>query len=107
MWVKDMAATITAIEHLDAWAQKVKHTSLTRRSGPAKSSWGSTTVRHLAQHIMQGFPGVGPELAGRIVDKFEGAPLTFSATYEELLEVEGLGKGKADAMMAALGWAAK
>ena len=40
---------------------------------------------------MQSFDGVGPELARRIVAHFEGLPLTWTATDDELLEVPGLG----------------
>jgi len=56
----------------------------------------------LAQHILQGFPGVGPELAGRMVDHFEGVPLTWTHAIDELMEVEGVGKKKAEGMVNAL-----
>jgi ERCC4-type nuclease len=87
---------------LEAWAKKDKHTSLKSRPGAGKSSWGSTSEKHLAQHILQGFPGVGGELAGRIVDKFEGVPLTWTVGLDELMGVEGIGKKKADNMYHAL-----
>lgn len=102
IWVKDMDETIQVLGLLDAWAQKSKHMSLRSRSGPAKNSFGTSTTRHLAQHIMQSFPGVGPELAGRVVDHFEGVPLTWTHSAEELMEVEGLGKVKAQGMIDAL-----
>ena len=103
MIVKDMDETAEVLGLLDAWAAKSKHMSLRSRSGPSKNSFGSSSKAHLAQHLIQGFPGIGPELAGRIVTHFEGVPLTWTHSVEELMEVEGLGKVKAQAMYDALG----
>lgn len=102
VWVRDMNGTIQFLEALDAWAKKDKHRSLQTRPGPTRSSWGKSTRRHMATHIMQGFPGVGPELAGRIIDEFGAAPLTFTHSVDELMRVEGLGEKKAQAMIDAL-----
>jgi len=107
MWVRDMNATVATLQHLDAWAQKTKHTSLARRPGAKTSAWGSATKKHVAQHIMQGFPGIGADLSARIVEKFEGAPLTFTCDVDELMKVEGLGKKKAADMLGALEWVGK
>lgn len=104
IWVGGMDDTADVLLNLEAWAKKEKHTSLKSRPGPNKSSWGKQTQRHLAQHLMQGFPGVGGELAGRIVDKFEGVPLTWTVGMDELLEVEGIGKKKASGLFHALDW---
>jgi ERCC4-type nuclease len=102
IWVANMDDTARVLTNLEGWANKDKHTSLKSRPGAGKSSWGSTSEKHLAQHILQGFPGVGGELAGRIVDKFEGVPLTWTVGLDELMEVEGVGKKKADNMYHAL-----
>ena len=102
IWVGSMDDTANVLTNLEAWAKKDKHTSLKSRPGPGKSSWGSTSEKHAAQHILQGFPGVGGELAGRIVDKFEGVPLTWTIGVDELMEVEGVGKVKAGKMYHAL-----
>lgn len=102
MWVKDMDATAEVLVRLEEWANKSKHMSLRSRSGPGKDSYGQVSQRHLAQHILQGFPGVGPELAGRMVDHFEGVPLTWTHAIDELMEVEGVGQKKAEGMVNAL-----
>ena len=102
IWVANMNDTANVLTNLEGWAAKAKHTSLKSRPGPEKTGWGSTTERHMAQHILQGFPGVGGELAGRIVDKFEGVPLSWTVGEDELLEVEGVGKKKAAGMYRAL-----
>lgn len=101
MWVKDMGETAEVLTTLEAWVKKGKHRSLKSRSGPSGGSWGIAD-QHRAQHILQGFPGMGPELAGRMVEHFEGVPLTWTHSVEELMGVEGVGKKKAEAMVKAL-----
>lgn len=102
IWVAKLSDTADVLINLEAWAKKTKHTSLKSRPGPQGSNWGTTTDRHLAQHILQGFPGIGGELAGRVVDKFQGVPLTWTVGEDELMTVEGLGKKKAEGMYRAL-----
>lgn len=102
IWVADMKDTADVLMNLEAWAKKAKHTSLKSRPGPDKSSWGSTSEKHLAAHVVQGFPGVGQELAGRIVDKFEGVPLAWTVEIGEMMTVEGIGEKKASMMYGAL-----
>ena len=102
MWVRDMAGTVDALVHLDKWAQKTKHTSLGRRPTPSKSSWGSATKRHTLQHIMQGFPGIGADASANIIEHFGMAPLTFTHSIDELMEVPGIGQKRAQGMYDAL-----
>ena len=99
--VKDIAATEDYLTILEGWAGKDKHQSLKSRPGPEGDSWG-TSEKHHAQHILQGFPGVGPELAARIIERFDGVPLAWTATIMELMEVPGIGKQKALAIMESL-----
>lgn len=100
--VGNLDDTVLVLTHLETWAKKTKHMSLKSRKGPEKTGWGTATEHHLAQHIMQGFPGVGQELAGRVVDRFEGVPLTWTVEMDELMKVEGVGKKKAESMWKAL-----
>ncbi len=50
-------------------------------------------------HVLQGFDGVGPQLAGRIYDEFKRMPLRWDVTREELAAVHGLGPKKLEALM--------
>ena len=99
--VKNIAATESYLIALETWASKTKHSSLKTRPGPTGDSWG-TSDRHFAMHILQGFPGVGPELAGRMIDHFGTLPLSWDVSLDELLEVPGVGQKKAVTMYEAL-----
>jgi ERCC4-type nuclease len=102
LWLRDMNATIHALEVLDHWAAKTKHRSLKSRPGPGQDTLGRVSDRAWAEHLIQGFPGVGAELAGRMVEHFECVPLTWTVSVDELMEVQGIGKVKAKRMYEAL-----
>jgi len=53
--------------------------------------------------ILQGLPGVGPERAGRLLDKFGSVEGVISAGSEELQTVYGIGKNVADRIRWAVG----
>jgi ERCC4-type nuclease len=46
--------------------------------------------------ILQGLPGIGPERAGRLLDKFGSVAAVISADSDELQAVYGIGKNVAD-----------
>lgn len=93
--VKDMRETILFLESLESWARKPKHMSLRTRPGPKKDSWGQVGIREIGMHLLQSFPGVGPEIAGRIYDHFGRVPIKWEIGVEELLAVQGVGRKKA------------
>lgn len=103
MHVRNIKETAEALTALEAWAQKPKHTSLRTRPGPSHDSWGDVGQRERAQHILQGFDGVGVEMAGRIYDHFERIPLKWDCTVEDLLEIRGIGKPTAKKIWEGLG----
>ncbi|MBN1951171.1 MAG: hypothetical protein JW801_08200 [Bacteroidales bacterium] len=45
-------------------------------------------------HFLQGLPGVGPVLAGALLERFDSIENVILASEEEMLEIEGLGKTK-------------
>ncbi len=49
-------------------------------------------------HILQGIPGVGPERAAALLDKFGSVEAVFTAGTEELLSIKGVGKNSVDAI---------
>lgn len=103
LMVRDMRETIEFLESLESWAKKEKHQSLRSRPGPAKDSWGQVGIREVGIHLLQSFPGMGPELAGRVYDHFQGVPLSWDFNgADKLTEVQGIGKAKAESIYMAL-----
>lgn len=100
-WSDDVRDTCAVIEDLRAWTAKAKHGSLMRRPG-VKGAWGKPTSREWQTHLLESFDGVGADLAGRIIDKFGGAPLAWTVGVDDLMRVHGVGKVKARRMVGAL-----
>lgn len=93
-----LADTIQLVQTFETWAKKPGHKSLQTRPGPV-GNWGKATNREWQMHLLQGLPGVGVELAGRILDEV-GMPLQWRVGREELLAVKGMGRGKVDRVLA-------
>ena len=102
-WRTDsLAHTAWMVQLLAAWVSNPTHDSLRRRIKAPKSAWGIRKKRSLHQHILQSFDGIGPTTAAAIVDQFGGAPLTWTASVEELRQVPGVGKRTAQKLVEAL-----
>ncbi len=93
--------TIAWLGRFKLWCSKDRHTSLIKRE-KVVGGWGEPGNEDFARHILMGFPGVGVEVATRIVKRFGGAPLGWTVTMEEMMEVEGLGKKKVERLWKAL-----
>lgn len=101
LWVQDIAETAQVLRLMEAWLQKDRHLSLSRRPNPVGDSWGRVTNRDYGIHWWQGFPGVGPVLAERLFDGV-GVPVEWTVGTEELMGVEGVGKEKAERILEVL-----
>lgn len=106
VWVEstdDTADTVVCILELAEYLKKPAHNGLLKRSGMPVAPWGKADNRDWSAHLLQSFDGVGPELAGRVVDHFGGrAPLQWTVGEKELQEVAGIGPRKAKQMIGAL-----
>jgi len=101
--VKDMDETILAVQSLEAWSKKEEHRSLLQRPGPPKDKWGRRDSKAWGLHLLQSFPGIGPKQAERIWEKYGGVPLRWEVSGpKELMEIEGIGKVKAQQLWEAL-----
>lgn len=94
--------TAEIICDLYEWSQKARHSTLRSRVAAPKGEWGTRGNREWSRWILQGFDGVGPEVADAIVDK-HGLPLTWTVGVDELLQVPGVGKVRAEKLLRALG----
>lgn len=104
-WVvhtENLRDTVETVQWLETYLRKPTHASLTRRPGPV-SPWGKTTNRDYVEHLVQGIPGVGPEMSKRIVDSF-GLPFAWKeeVTVESLMRIQGIGKKKAEQIIGGL-----
>lgn len=97
----DTRDTARWIKLFAQWTSKPRHASLERRPGPV-SPWGNITDEDWAIHFLQGIDGLGSEKAKAIVKHFKGAPLQWTVTEQQLMEVPGIGKVLARKMINAL-----
>lgn len=103
IWVDytaDTDGTISWLSWFESWFKRDRHSSLDRRPGPL-SLWGTPTNEDYQRHLVMGLPGVGPEIAGRIVEKY-GVPFGWRITYEDLLTIDGIGPKKAKSIWEAI-----
>lgn len=101
-WTRNIGETMQLIGEFEAWTKKDKHGSLASRP-KVRSSWGrSATNREFGVHLLQSFPGVGRDRAENIWDQFDGVPLQWAVTIEELSSVKGIGPKTAKKMFSVL-----
>lgn len=102
-WVRDENEFTRLMLTLEGWNSREKHTTTTTRSRPKAKGWGVSTAVQQA-HFLQGLPTIGPELAERIVETFDGLPLQWTASKLEMMRVHGVGKAKVEKMGEMIGW---
>lgn len=102
-FTEDIEHTVRYIRQLYDFMNKEKHLGFFTRPA-AKGRWVIPTAREVESWILQGFPGVGPATADKIISSCGGRiPLKWTCTYEELLSVPGLSKKRAGLLWKALG----
>lgn len=98
----DVSDTVRTIKRTEKWFQKEEHNSLVQRP-KSRAPWGTAKNRSWGVHVLQGFDGIGVGTCGNIYDHFGTVPLRWTITEKELMKVKGIGKGRAKALMEALG----
>lgn len=96
----DQQSTTKSILQLQKYLLKGSHSSLDRRP-KAVGTWGKADSKEFACHVLQSFPGVGPDLARRIYDRF-GLPIKWTVDPLDLQQLEGIGAKKAMQIYTAL-----
>ena len=102
LWVRDIRHTIATLESLEAWAGKDHHDSLLRRPGPQTDAWGNLSQEMIDAHVVQSYPGIGPQRALAWVRHFEGPAMAWTVTEKQMTEVPGIGKQTAHRLWEAL-----
>lgn len=93
--------TVVVINGISAYLSKSRHSSLMRRPNE-KSAWGTTTSRSFSRHLLQSFPGIGPDLADRIYARFNRIPLQWTCDEYDLKQIKGIGDEKAHRLIESL-----
>lgn len=87
------------IDRVEAWSLRKSHHSLSRRPKPKGNMWGQKDSKDWGIHLLQSFDGIGPATAEAIFVHFNGIPLAWTATEEELIKVAGVGRGTAQKLL--------
>lgn len=101
-WADDLTDTASLITALHAWSRKDRHDSLARAGPAPRNGWGQVGNDDWAKHFLTALPGVGPQLAERIIDHFAGVPMSWDVNEADLTKVPGLGKVRARRLIDAL-----
>lgn len=110
LWTDSQADSIFVIQAYFSWiaARDTDETGITagsssllRRPGPgSESNGGPASDRSWQIHFLQGFPGIGPKQAERILDHFSGRlPVALTCGRKGLVEIPGLGPKTADRIL--------
>ena len=100
-WTGSTRETARWTRQFAKWSSKLRHGSLERRPGPV-SPWGNVSDEDWADHLLQGFDGMGTEKAKAIVKHFGGVPMQWTVTEADLMQVPGIGKVLARRLLNAL-----
>ncbi len=100
-WTNDIDDTVTYIRSVVNFLEAGKHFGLYTRPS-AKGVWVVPKAKDIHLWVLQSFPGVGPAVADKIVERFGGIPLQWTCTMEELMAVPRLSKERAAEMFNSL-----
>ena len=100
-WSDDLEDTIDYIKATIRFMSAEKHLGLFSRPN-VKGQWIVPDADEIQLWLLQSFPGIGPAVADKIVKQFNGVPLRWTCTLEELEAIPRLSKARARAMYAVL-----
>jgi DNA excision repair protein ERCC-4 len=75
---------------------------LLKRPKQSTNQWGKHTSEDFSRFVLQSFPNIGPHLASAIYAHFGRVPIAWTVTAEELAETPGIGRRRAEKLIAAL-----
>lgn len=104
LWIATTASvdeTSKLLSVFGRWITKQRHHGVVARPNP-KDEWGRAGNRDWGIHLLQSFNGIGAETAGNMYDHFGGLPLAWTVSEMDLLDVKGIGKGRAKELIKSL-----
>lgn len=101
---ESVQGTVGWLKKFEEWTRKKSHGSLLNTRGPVvKNIWGAVDDVASMRHLHLGLPGVGVEMAGRLVEQGGIIGLKQGWDEERLLGVKGLGKVGVKKILGVLG----
>lgn len=93
-YTENLAETVSWVKVTEKWWGKGGGRALSRRP-KAPTVWGSAMNHEWGSWLLQAFPGIGPELAARIIRTFGRLPVRWDVSAEDLSRVEGVSRVRA------------
>lgn len=94
-YVNDYEDIVYYVRHLEQWMNKETHLAMYNRPGGPKGAWIVPSASEVQSWLLQGFDGIGPAIADSIIKHFNGIPLAWACTFQELLGVPKLSPKRA------------
>lgn len=88
-WTEDVDDTVDYLRSVREFMTAKRHTGLFTRP-KVKGSWYIPSSAETQLWLLQGFSGIGPTTADKIIKHFGRIPLKWTCTAEELAEVGGI-----------------
>lgn len=100
----DVEDSVLWLRSFESWLKRPveEHQTLQTRPGAGKNEWGMRDSKEWCLWLLQGFEGIGRKTALAIYDHFNGIPMAWTVGVEELMEVKGIGRNRAQRMIEAL-----
>lgn len=99
VFTSSLAETTAILKSIFSWTKKDSHNSLLNRGDASQlSTWGIAGTKEYSIYLLMGLPGISHTLAERVYDHFGKVPMRWECTMAELMEVKGIGKGRAEKM---------
>lgn len=92
-----LSAVIGVSRYLSSGSAGVIH-----RTKQTANEWGQATNKSYGVFLLQSFPGIGPKVAEAIYQHFNSVPIGWTVTAADLARVPGVGRKRAEALIAAL-----
>lgn len=97
LFVDDIDETVDFLKYLRGYMCKTKHSTIFLRPKTGGNAWGQSDRKEDLLWILQGFPDIGVATAEKIMAAFGGTvPLRWICTLEDLVNIHGISKAKAE-----------
>lgn len=105
-YTEDIADTAQYLRWMADRLNKKEHMALLKRPS-VQSDWYVPSDEEIQEWVLQSWVGIGPATAKKIISHFGQIPLKWTCSYEQLCQISGLSKKKAQEMIESLSGVAR